>query len=162
MLSLQESVTIFSQDHPGRGGDNLPRHRGVSQYARARRQGQVRRLLKRLEGRPTCLRDLSDDVRIARVQDRHAAGVCSVLIDRILGSEGRSRDFDSEFYPLSSHTDDRWMSVAAAALSGIILPPVDLIQIGDRYYVRDGHHRISVARAFGQQAVDAQVTVWQI
>ena len=47
-------------------------------------------------------------------------------------------------------------------LEGEYLPPVALIRSGDIYYVRDGHHRISVARAFGQMMVEAAVTVWKI
>ena len=52
------------------------------------------------------------------------------------------------------------MSVTRAYLRGIGLPPVELIQIGEVYFVRDGHHRISVAAALGQQEIDAMVTVW--
>jgi hypothetical protein len=46
-------------------------------------------------------------------------------------------------------------------LAGDPLPPVELIQVGSVYFVRDGHHRISVARAMGQQEIEAVVTVWQ-
>jgi hypothetical protein len=42
------------------------------------------------------------------------------------------------------------------------LPPIKLIQVGDCYYVRDGHHRLSVARALGEQFIEAEVTVWEI
>jgi hypothetical protein len=162
MLSLQESVAMFAQEHSHQTGDDLPRHRVMSQLSRARRQGQWRRLLKRLAGRPTQLRDLTTDLQHAQVKGRHAVGVRSVPIERIRGSEGRSQDFDSDFYPLAAHNDERWISIAAAAQSGAILPPVDLIQLGDLYYVRDGHHRVSVARHIGQKAIDAQVTVWQV
>ncbi len=49
------------------------------------------------------------------------------------------------------------MRIAIARLTGETLPPVDLVKVGDFYFVRDGHHRISVARALGQQFVDAIV-----
>ena len=42
------------------------------------------------------------------------------------------------------------------------MPPVALIQVGDCYFVRDGHHRISVAKALGQKAIDATVEIWQV
>ena len=45
---------------------------------------------------------------------------------------------------------------------GDIAPPVELIQVGDLYFVRDGHHRISVARAMGQEAIEAKVTAWHV
>ncbi len=92
--------------------------------------------------------------------DRHYAGVQTVAIRSIRGSEGRLIDFDAEFRPLHDRTRDRWVSVAAARLRGTRLPPVELIKSGDDYFVRDGHHRISVARALGEEFIEANVTVW--
>jgi hypothetical protein len=43
-----------------------------------------------------------------------------------------------------------------------VLPPVSLVQVGDEYFVRDGHHRISVAKAFGQETIEARVAVWEV
>jgi hypothetical protein len=54
------------------------------------------------------------------------------------------------------------VNIAAAWEMGTPLPPVKLIQIGDLYFVRDGHHRISVARAMGQEAIEAEVTAWTV
>ena len=54
------------------------------------------------------------------------------------------------------------MSVAGAQIQGVPLPTVDLIQVGDRYFVRDGHHRISVARTLGRHFIEAEVTVYQM
>lgn len=68
----------------------------------------------------------------------------------------------SGFHPLPAHTRERWLSVAVAWKLDRALPAVEMIQAGDIYYVVDGHHRISVARAMGQEYMDAQVTVWQI
>lgn len=85
-----------------------------------------------------------------------------MAIERILGSEGRSSDFDRDFNPLRDHNKGRWLGVAAARQRGKPLPPVALIQVGDVYFVQDGHHRISVARALGQWAIEASVVVWQV
>jgi hypothetical protein len=90
------------------------------------------------------------------------AGIRPVSIKKITGSESRSADFDADFLPLHERTRDRWISIAKARLSGRGLPPVELVQVGDAYYVRDGHHRISVARALGEEAIDAQVTVLRV
>jgi hypothetical protein len=76
---------------------------------------------------------------------------------KIVGSEGRTADFDSAFDPLRSHNRDRWIGIAAARRQGAILPPVELIQVGDTYYVRDGNHRVSVAKAAGQVEIEAQI-----
>ena len=54
------------------------------------------------------------------------------------------------------------MNVATARTMRAILPPVELIQIGDIYFVRDGHHRVSVARAMGQEHIEAEVTLWKV
>jgi hypothetical protein len=95
----------------------------------------------------------------ARSSDRgsYYAGTQTVPINRIRGSENRSRDFDEHFHPLQSHTAARWIGIAEARLRGVPLPPVELIQVGADYYVRDGHHRISVARALGEEFIDAIV-----
>lgn len=96
------------------------------------------------------------------VHARSSGGTRTVDIAQICGSENRVGDFDCDFNPLQDHTRDRWLSIASARQRGRYLPPVALIQVGDRYFVRDGHHRISVARALGQQAIEACVEVWQV
>lgn len=103
--------------------------------------------------------DLSGPVR--QGGRSHYAGLRSVRLDRIVGSEGRSEDFDRRFRPLKAHNRERWIRLAAARLQGLALPVVDLIQVDDAFYVRDGNHRVSVARAFGQESIDAEVTVWE-
>jgi hypothetical protein len=84
------------------------------------------------------------------------------LIEQIRGSAARSADFDSLFYPSQGHSQKRWVSIAAARMMAFVLPPVELIQVGDSYFVRDGHYRISVARALGEEYIEAEVTVWQV
>jgi hypothetical protein len=91
------------------------------------------------------------------------AGVQIVRLAQIRGgSSGRARDFDNAFCPRSDHIKQRWLWVAEAMLSGKGLPVVELIRVGDVYFVTDGHHRISVARALGQQEIEAEVKVWEV
>ncbi len=97
-----------------------------------------------------------------RIKNRYSAGVQMVAIDQIQGSQGRCRDFDQAFYPLQGHSESRWLRVATARELGIALPLVELVQVGTIYFVRDGHHRISVARAMGQTEIEAEVRVWQV
>lgn len=99
---------------------------------------------------------------MAPLQARRYAGIRDVPINQIRGSEGRSHDFTNDFRPLQRYTRQRWINVAAARQRGRELPPVELVQVGDVYYVRDGHHRISVAKARGETAVDAEVTLWNV
>ena len=91
-------------------------------------------------------------------------GVQQVPLHRILGSasQGRSQDFDANFRPQRTAVKERWQSIIAARQRGVKLPPVVLIQVGNIYFVEDGHHRISVAHAWGEQEIEAEVTVWQV
>ncbi len=81
-----------------------------------------------------------------------------VPIDQIVGSVGRAKDFTREFLPRTHVDGYRWESIDRAAQQGIGLPPVELYRLADVYFVIDGHHRTSVARASGALAIDAVVT----
>jgi hypothetical protein len=84
-------------------------------------------------------------------------GLKDVTLGQIRGSENRVADFDCAFRPLKPANAARWQNVAQAYLSDRTLPPVELIQDGEIFYVRDGHHRVSVARALGQISIEAVV-----
>jgi hypothetical protein len=84
-------------------------------------------------------------------------GLRVVPVTHIVGSMDRAGDFDRAFRPRSRHFADRWKRVARASYEGVSLPPVRLVRVADAYFVVDGHHRVSVARACGQQFVDAEV-----
>jgi hypothetical protein len=122
-------------------------------------QGQVWSLLTR---RSRGLLSLTELNATCTVESSSHAGLRTVPIEHIRGSEGRSHDFDRDFNPLQDHTKMRWLGIAAARQEGKSLPPVLLVQVGDAYFVLDGHHRISVARARGQCDIEAEVTVWQV
>lgn len=89
---------------------------------------------------------------------QHDLGLQEVPIDQIIGSVGRFLDFDREFLPVQTRTRQRWENIDKAHYQDIILPPVELIKIGEIYFVKDGNHRISVARERGQVYVDSYVT----
>jgi hypothetical protein len=131
-------------------------------YSSAHHAARLRQAWAKVRGQSCRLLDLTMVAATCTIGDRRAAGMQTVEIRRIRGSEGRPDDFDVTFRPLKVHTEARWVSVARAYLRGIDLPPVELIQVGAVYFVRDGHHRISVAAALGQQEIDAVVTVWQV
>ena len=135
---------------------------GTALYARSRRHGRRRRFWSAWSRESRRLLDLSGVEDNFRVEARSYAGLHTVPIEQIRGSEGRSTDFDCDFNPLQDHSRGRWLSVAAARDRDKVLPPVVLIRIGEIYFVRDGHHRISVARARGQLDIEAEVTVWHV
>ncbi len=84
-------------------------------------------------------------------------GMRTVEVEKITGSVGRYRDFDAAFLPLKKSMVDRWGRIDRAYHRGDELPAVSLYKIGDRYFVRDGNHRVSVARYHGVAAIDAEV-----
>jgi hypothetical protein len=92
------------------------------------------------------------------IRGQHSLGLRSVEIDRIVGTESRADDFDGDFNPRHDRMFHRWVRIAELQLSQANLPAVELIQVENEYFVRDGHHRISVARALGSAFIDAQVT----
>ena len=86
-----------------------------------------------------------------------ALGVQMIPIDQIVGSVDKVRDFDPKFRPRSGDSRRRWERIAEAARRGEPLPPIDVYQVGDMYFVRDGHHRVSVFRALGLHEIEADV-----
>jgi hypothetical protein len=131
-------------------------------YERALARGRRSQLLSDLTGRWRGLLFLEEAVQACAIQACIDDGTHTVAIAQICGSENRAADFDCDFNPLQDHTRDRWLGIASALQRGRTLPPVALMQVGDRYFVRDGHHRISVARALGQTVIEATVKVWQV
>ncbi len=130
-------------------------------FTRALFRGRYRALWLGLRGKPVGLLDLTAFLDQRSTRSVRSAGHQTVPLARIRGSEGRSHDFDAAFHPRHTRTRDRWLQIARARLDGMELAPVELIQVGDIYFVRDGHHRISVAITFGQREIDAVVTTWE-
>jgi hypothetical protein len=84
-------------------------------------------------------------------------GMKTVEVEKIVGSVGRWRDFDESFLPVKVNMSQRWGHVDRAYHQGVELPAVSLYKIGEAYFVRDGNHRVSVARFHGVAAIDAEV-----
>ncbi len=133
-----------------------------SMYSRARNRGRRGQVQSALTGRSRRLFTLAEIDATCTVHARRHAGIRTVPIGQIRGSQDRGHDFDRDFNPLQDHSKGRWLGIAAARQRGKALPPVELVQVGDVYFVRDGHHRISVAQALGQQDIDAKVMVWRV
>ncbi len=131
------------------------RKAAVTAFNRARKKASRRALLARLTRRSRQLQQYGAKSRPSGQQGAH--GIQSVALDEVIGSEGRSRDFDAQFWPLKEHNRDRWVNIAVAMASGKPLPPVQLVQTAGGYIVRDGHHRLSVARAFGRAVIEAEI-----
>jgi hypothetical protein len=130
-------------------------------FTRARRHAVAARLAARLRGEPDDVRMVlpyEEVVAALGFESEHRTGAAVVKLDAIVGSVGRAHEFDRRFRPTSGRVRSRWEHIAAMVRRGETLPPVDLVRIGEIYFVRDGHHRVSVARALGHADIDAYVT----
>jgi hypothetical protein len=126
-------------------------------YRRARRRAFMRGVLSWFKRSDNALLAFDEVRRGIDARAQREGGLRAVPIDQIVGSVGRYRDFDRAFLPRRVQTRDRWESVDRAHLDGTELPAVDLYKIGDTYFVKDGNHRVSVARERGQAFIDAHV-----
>lgn len=113
-----------------------------------------RGLFSLVTGKSNDLRSLEE----ISLQGQNYVGLRTVALDQIVGSEGRYHEFDRAFFPRQDHSKDRWMNIDIAYHQKKNLPPVELLKVGEVYFVRDGNHRISVARAHGQEFIDANVS----
>jgi hypothetical protein len=126
-------------------------------FERALHRAQTHGVLATLFRRPKSLLPYHEARRSLALGGEHFRGLGVVPIDRIVGSTDRAGDFDRAFRPRRNEIAARWQSVARAYYAGKELPAVRLYQLGDAYFVIDGHHRVSVSRAMGRQFIDAEV-----
>ena len=146
---------------PAPHSTGLPGLDAQHDFQRARRRAIIAGLVARLRGDPDetgVVLPYEEVIEALGFVSEHSAGLTVVPLDAIVGSVDRSRDYDRRFRPTSGRTRGRWEQIAAAARRGESFPPVDLMHVGELYFVRDGHHRVSVARALGRTDIDAYVT----
>jgi hypothetical protein len=126
-----------------------------SQWRRRRARATDWLLRRRGAGR---LATLEQDLGAAPA-GRRRSGLRAVPLDSIVGTveTAKARRFDGSFRPPPS-SRRRWEGLWLAARRGCNLPPISVYRLGDYHYVEDGHHRVSVARALGMAAIDAEVT----
>lgn len=129
-------------------------------FSKARRKAFLRRLGSYLRSDPGSNRLLSfEEVKKALgTVNQVYLGIRKVEIDKIIGSVGRHRDFDRAFLPSKGGDSARWKKIDGMMRRAEELPPISLYKIGGAYFVRDGNHRVSVARQRGIKLLDAEVT----
>jgi hypothetical protein len=138
----------------------LPSADAQYDFSRARRRRALARLSARLRR--------ADDVNhilpfeevaqaLGRIGERRL-GLELITLDSIIGTVDRSREFDRDFRPTSPRVRERWQRINLAQRRGEAMPPIDVYRIGELHFVKDGHHRVSVARALGHRDINAYVT----
>ncbi len=128
-------------------------------FERARRRAFVRRMRAWLR-KDVCSDSLPSFEEARRVLGgfiQVPRGIRAVPVAKIVGSVGRTRDFDKAFLPTRASAATRWKRVDRAFYGDKELPPVRLFKVGDEYFVEDGNHRVSVARYQGVEMIDAEV-----
>ena len=126
-------------------------------FARARSRAFLHDLWALLSGTRNSLLSYDEVKEKLRIGGPIYRGVRTVEVAKIVGSVNRYRDFDHAFLPARNNIADRWQRVDRAFYEEVSLPPVVLYEVGDIYFVVDGHHRVSVAREQGQEFIEAEV-----
>jgi hypothetical protein len=129
-------------------------------FERARRKAFMDEIKAFLHRRPNDLMSFDEVQRALPIQGQIYRGIRQVPVADIMGSVDRYQDFNRNFLPVQTHTRPRWEAIDRATLAQETLPPVQLYQVGDIYFVKDGNHRVSVARERGQEMIDAEVSEW--
>jgi hypothetical protein len=139
----------------------LPQQDVQSDFARERRRRAWARVASRLRQEPDDVSTMLPFEEVVGALGRRSErdlGLQSISLDSIVGSVDRQgREFDRKFRPTSPGVRGRWAAIAAARRRGEAMPPIDVYRIGELHFVRDGHHRVSVARALGDTHIDAFV-----
>jgi dienelactone hydrolase len=130
------------------------------QWEDARRAAFVQDVLSAFTRRQTDLLPFEEVRQELQLRDVRYVGLQDVPLDQIVGSVGRYQDFTRAFFPRRAVARDRWRKIARlAAVMDTSLPPVELYKVGEVYFVRDGNHRVSVARR--QKSPAIQAYVWE-
>ena len=129
-----------------------------TRFFESRRKALLAALLDSVRRQPSEMLAFEAVRACLNIHGQVALGHQTVPVKHIVGSEGRYSDFDRRFLPRTEAVEQRWRSIERAMDRLIDLPPVDLWKISDVYFVRDGNHRVSVARWMGQGHIDAYVT----
>jgi hypothetical protein len=160
-INFYQKIASLAECHSG----NIHEHHyhvAIGLFNSAILNGKISRIRSKILNRRIWLYDLESIRSAAVIHGSFYAGIKVISISDIIGTEGRVTDFDVNFHPIDERSRERWVNMALANINHVPLPPIKVTQVGDKYFVQDGHHRISVAHALGQAAMDAEVVVWKV
>ena len=116
-------------------------------FSKARNKAFINELQHLLNPEETKMISFNQVKQMLKPQNEIYVGMKTIPISKIVGSEGRYKDFDNQFLPKNSFIRERWEHVDEAVIKEIILPPIKVYELGGLYFVRDGNHRVSVAKS---------------
>jgi hypothetical protein len=131
-------------------------------FERAYQKGFIRSIFGALRNKRSGLLSFNEIRKQLTIENQVDRGMQEILISQIIGSLSRYHDFDNTFLPKQTFTRGRWQHIDKLHLTGEVLPPVEVYQLGEFYFVIDGNHRVSVAREKGQKFIDAHVIELQL
>jgi hypothetical protein len=139
----------------------FPTSDAQTDFSRARRRqvlAQLSRRMRREPGDVNLILPFDEVVQALGHRGERRLGLQTITLDSIVGTVDRNREFDRRFRPTSRRVRYRWQRIAEAMRRGDPMPPIDVYRIGDLHFVRDGHHRVSVATQLGLEVIEAYVT----
>src|SRR3954465_3409297 len=139
----------------------LPQADAQFDFGRARRRRALSRVAGALRREPSDVNVILPFEEVVEALGRRGEkrlGLETIDLDSIVGTVDRQREFDRAFRPTSGRGRMRWGGIARASRKGQAMPPIDVYRIGEVHFVKDGHHRVSVARELGHHEIEARVT----
>ena len=130
----------------------------MNDFRRARRRADVQRVLSLVSGNDEQLLSYEEVRRQLRAVETARQELAYIPLDAIVGSVGRYQDFTRQFLPVRESDEGRWVGVQRAMTGMAGVPPIEVYRLGDAYFVKDGNHRVSVARQLGADRIEAYVT----
>jgi hypothetical protein len=130
---------------------------GQFEFDAARRQAFWNAIRTVITGRSRTLLSYTDVIAATGNEGQVDRGVRDIPLQMVRGSEGRADQFDAAFLPVRRELKARWAKVDSLVQRGVIMPPIEVYQLGGIYFVKDGHHRVSVARRLGQDTIRAHI-----
>lgn len=131
---------------------------GVNKFQGTRAKAFLSEMMSLMRGQSAELLSFEDVRARLRLREESYKGLQDIPLDKIIGSVGRHKDFTATFLPKTNEMKERWSRVYAKVNSLEGVPPIEVYQIDDVYFVRDGNHRVSVAREIGSKTIQAHVT----
>jgi len=132
-------------------------HEAINDFMAARQQAALQSVMAQLTGRSNELLSYEEVAQKLKLTPGAELGRHDIPLEAIVGSVGRYTDFSRTFLPLRDFDQARWAEVKTAMESMEGVPPIDVYKVGDVYFVRDGNHRVSVARRSGAKVIEANV-----
>ena len=126
-------------------------------FEKAKNRARIQVLLSKLKWENSDLLSLYEVTDLIKPRSQSYVGIKSIPVKNIIGSEGRARDFSKAFYPKKELLKERWKSIDKAHLQFVDLPAISVYKLGQWYFVRDGNHRVSVAKSQGAEFIDAEI-----